>query len=100
MRKNILSRADIIKVGKFKYLIYKASRSNLVILPIDKLLEGEHVNLIPKITVERKSIFGYELLDRYDILYLVGRKNPLINETIEYFINEETKRRENQEYKS
>jgi len=82
-----LKKSDIIIIGKYKYLIYKITKKMVDLLPIDELFEEEgSVELIPKLSVATESIDNYTKLDSYEILCLLNQTNPLIVESLEYFL--------------
>jgi hypothetical protein len=93
-KKLVLKKNEIIKIGDYKYVVYKFGKDSVELIPIDTMLDGtEESSLVPKIKVRKTNIKKYQKMDNYELLYLVNQKNPLIKEVIYSFLEKESKKR-------
>ncbi len=95
MIKKSLKKTDLIKIGDYKYLIYKCRKDSFEILPIDKMLNGSDAisDFIPKISICKDILINYEKLDSFEILCLLNQSNPLVKEMLELFLDRESKKK-------
>ena len=95
MKKTILKKTNLIKIGQNKYLIYRCKKESFEIVPIDGFLDNSKysTDFVPIINISKNNIISYERLDDYEILCLVNQKNPLIKGLVEKFLDNQSKRR-------
>ena len=85
---------DIIKIGKYKYVIFNLKKEDVELLPIDDMLtKDEIIEFIPKITIKKENIAHHQRLDNFEIFYLVNQSNPLIKKVVEGFLDSKHKKR-------
>lgn len=94
MHKITLKKNDIIKVGNYKYVIYKFGKEEAELIPIDDMLEETNKKtIVPKIKINNKKLHNSQKLDRYELLWLINQPYPLIREIVESFLRQESRRR-------
>lgn len=92
-KKILLKKNEIIKIGKYKYVVYKFAKKSVELIPIDEMLSGITSQFVPKMKIEKQSLNSYEKMDNYELLWLVNQSHPLIKEVLEDFLNKESKKR-------
>lgn len=93
-KKIILKKNEIIKIGKYKYVVYKLGKDSVELLPIDEMLESKDISpIIPKIKVGKEYLKTYQKMDNYELLWLLNQPNPLIREVIESFLSKVSRKR-------
>lgn len=85
---NKLKKSDLILVDDKKYLVYKSTKTRIELLPIDRLLLGEEISVIPKLYMTPDSLDSYQILDSKELLYLLDQENVLVKETLRYLLYE------------
>ena len=94
MRKITLKKNDIIKVGEYKYVIYKFGKEEAELIPIDDMLEETNKKtIVPKLKVNNKKLYSSQKMDRYELLWLINQPHPLIREVVESFLRQESRKR-------
>jgi hypothetical protein len=87
IKKLTLKKHDVVRVGKYKYVVYKFGRSSVDLIPIDVMLDGdEPVPVVPKMTVDKNLLVKHEKLDSIELLFLLNQTNPLIREVLEDYL--------------
>lgn len=84
--------ADIVMVQGYKYLIYALARNHAVVLPIDNILKGKEMKVIPKIEMDYTSLQEHVKIDQFELFCLLNQTNPLIKKTLEQFLDNEKQR--------
>jgi hypothetical protein len=87
INKLTLKKNDLVKIGEYKYIVYKFRRGQVELIPIDNLLDSEdQVNFVPKITIGKQHLMNHSKLDNLILFYLLNQQNPLIREVVEDFL--------------
>lgn len=91
-----LQRSDIIIIENYKYLIYSLNKDNVELLPIDAILNGEDIPVVPRIIMDYSHLEQHSKVDRFELFCLMDQNNPLIKIALENFLkDEETRSRKN-----
>jgi hypothetical protein len=95
MKKKTLRKTNLIKIGEYKYLIYRCKKHSLEIVPVDGFLNDPKnmSDFVPIINISKDHMANYEKLDDYEILCLINQKNPLIKGLVQNFLDKQSKRR-------
>jgi hypothetical protein len=93
MKKINLKRNDILKIGKYKYVVYKIGKKQIELLPIDEMLsKNSGVDFVPNIRISKEKINPHQKLDNFELFLLINQKNPLIRQVVERFLDSKEKR--------
>jgi hypothetical protein len=85
-----LKKNDVLKIGRYKYIVYKISKGNIDLLPMNPMLESDHpLDFIPKIRAEVCKLKNHEVVDNYELFYLLNQKSPLVKEVLNSFFENE-----------
>ena len=83
-------KSDIVLIGKHKYLVYSVNSKMAEILPLDSFSKNvEKLSIVPKMTISTKDLNTYTKVDSFELYCLLNEKNPLLLETLEYFLENE-----------
>ena len=55
------------------------------LLPINAILDGEELSIIPKIIVSYASLKTHRKVDRFEVFCLFNQNNPLVKTALENF---------------
>lgn len=87
IKKLTLKKHDVVRIGKYKYVVYKFGKLSIDLIPIDTMLdEDEPTLVVPKITVDKNLLTKHEKLDSIELLFLLNQTNPLIRKVVEDYL--------------
>lgn len=85
-----LKKNDVVKVGNYKYIVYRFRKDNVELIPIDNMLESDDpVKFVPKMTIEKCLLTNHKKLDNWILFYLLNQTNPMIKEVLEKFLEKQ-----------